>query len=128
MNLVRRVPLAVGEEPPRGLEFWCPACETTHRIRVDVPNAWTYDGNESAPTITPSVKVMHTRFSELAEKQYEHWQQSGEHPPGGKYDSREDVCHTVVTAGKIQFCGDCTHAMAGQLVPMIPIPSSENSR
>jgi hypothetical protein len=30
----------------------------------------------------------------------------------------ERVCHSFVTDGKIQFLGDCTHALAGQTVEL----------
>jgi hypothetical protein len=28
------------------------------------------------------------------------------------------VCHVFIKAGMIQFLGDCTHALAGQTVPI----------
>jgi hypothetical protein len=27
-------------------------------------------------------------------------------------------CHSIITDGKIQFCGDCTHALAGKIVDL----------
>jgi hypothetical protein len=60
---------------------------------------WGYNGNPDLPTFTPSVLVNAGRF----------------HP--GK-----PICHTFVTDGKIQFLGDCTHALAGQTVDMPPFP------
>lgn len=32
------------------------------------------------------------------------------------------VCHSFVRAGRIEFLGDCTHALAGQTVPLPPWP------
>ena len=32
------------------------------------------------------------------------------------------VCHSFVSDGQWQFLGDCTHALAGQTVPVVPIP------
>lgn len=31
---------------------------------------------------------------------------------------RDEVCHSFVRAGKIEFLGDCTHALKGQTVPL----------
>ncbi len=108
MNFVRRVQLVVGEDPARGLAFYCPACAETHIIRVDVPGAWTYDGNDAAPTITPSVKC------------------EVRTPPDEQGNTTLiSCCHSVITAGKIQFCGDCTHALANQAVPMVEFPERE---
>ena len=43
-----------------------------------------------------------------------------------KFDDRAHdvpkVCHTFVTDGRIQYLGDCTHALAGQTVDMIDWP------
>lgn len=45
--------------------FWCPGCGQPHSISIDPANArqmgdgskpsWTYNGNDDAPTFTPSV-------------------------------------------------------------------------
>lgn len=31
---------------------------------------------------------------------------------------KDEVCHSFVTDGQIQFLGDCTHELAGQTVPI----------
>lgn len=89
-----------GTAPGRSLWMWCPGCDDAHRITFDHPNGWTWDGNEEAPTITPSIFVNDP---------------SRPHP--GK-----PSCHSVVTAGSWYFFGDCSHALAGQTVPMVPLP------
>lgn len=73
--------------------FWCPGCEEAHCIRVEGETAWGYNGNEAAPTFTPSILVNRDSFN-----------------PG------QPVCHSFVTDGRIQFLSDCTHTLAGQTV------------
>lgn len=80
------------------LTFWCPACNNPHTIPVDGSRGWTWNGDRERPTIQPSIRV------------------SG----GGGY-----CCHAVVTAGRIAFQGDCTHALAGQTVDLIEWPTPE---
>lgn len=75
---------------------WCPACERLHALPSDT-GRWTFDGNCEKPTFSPSFR--------------HNW---------GKGGAR--VCHYVLTAGVLNYCGDCTHPMAGQSVPLPPIP------
>ncbi|WP_241754456.1 hypothetical protein [Cupriavidus basilensis] len=44
-----------------------------------------------------------------------------EHPDEER-DFECGVCHSFVTDGRIQFLGDCTHALAGQTVPLAEFP------
>ena len=60
-----------------------------------LPDGWTFDGNLEAPTFSPSFK--HT------------WQ-------NGR------VCHYILTAGMLNYCGDSTHALAGQSIPLPVLP------
>ncbi len=79
----------------RTVIMWCPGCEDMHRIYVDGDQAtWTWNGNEDVPTFSPSILVLHG-------------------------DNR---CHSFVVDGVWQFLDDCTHSLAGQHVPMIPLP------
>jgi hypothetical protein len=54
-----------------------------------------------SPTFTPSLLV------------------NAFHPP-----SR---CHLFITDGKIQFCGDCVHGLAGQTVEMVDVDDDEQA-
>jgi hypothetical protein len=77
--------------------FWfCPACGDLHPL----PDRWTFDGNLEAPTFTPSFKHTWT------------W--------GEEREAR--CCHYIVTAGKVTYCGDCTHSMANQTIDMPHLP------
>jgi hypothetical protein len=109
---------------PNRVAFWCPGCKEIHHIPVsaqrDPGRAWSYNGDPERPTFTPSILI-----------------RSGHYVPGcqapecwcsSKDEDGEDwpfgcsVCHTFVTDGQIQFLGDCTHALAGQTVPLPPFP------
>lgn len=76
---------------PDRLHFWCPGCDEIHGISI-APGAWTWNGDAEHPTFSPSVLVT-----------------------GGAQNGR---CHSFVRDGNIQFLGDCTHALAGQTVPL----------
>lgn len=87
-----------------GLSYWCQGCEDIHAIRIgDGPGPrWTWDGNADVPTFAPSVLVT------LSD------------PDGELPDER---CHTFVKGGMVQFLGDCTHALAGQTLPLPDLPA-----
>jgi hypothetical protein len=76
--------------------YRCPGCSEHHWIPVTGPKAWGFDGNLESPTVTPSVK--HT------------WHEGEERTP--------KCCHYFLRAGRFEYCGDCTHSLAGQTVPM----------
>lgn len=81
---------------PDLVHFWCPGCDYAHQIRV---GTWTWNGDLERPTFSPSVLVV-----------------------GGIHQMR---CHSFVTDGRIQFLGDCTHALAGRTVDL---PEWESGR
>lgn len=82
--------------------FWCPGCACFHNVRVDPAfgNAWGFNGDYDAPTFTPSVAVSYNGKD------------------AGIDGAPPAMCHSFVTDGKIQFLGDCTHALAGQTVQL----------
>lgn len=91
-----------------GLAHWCPACAEVHVFTIEGKNssgaAWTWNGNIDKPTFTPSMLI-----------------RTGPRPtvPVGRPDAgRVDVCHYILTDGVINYCGDCTHGLAGQSVPL----------
>ncbi|MDI6838263.1 MAG: DUF6527 family protein [Rhizobiaceae bacterium] len=82
--------------------FWCPGCDGAHAVTVeDAPNRqgpiWGYNGDPERPTFTPSIFV---------------------NAPGRHHNPQAPSCHSFVRDGRIQFLGDCTHALAGQTVDM----------
>lgn len=98
----------------RALWLWCPGCNDAHRITIDSPTGWRWDGNEEAPTISPSIKVTGGQWAA----------DSSFHKPGheGVPVGGETICHSHVRAGRWEFLADSTHALAGQTVPMVPLP------
>lgn len=83
-------------------EHWCPGCNMLHQIAVDRPfrngHRWSFNGNAERPTFSPSVNV---------------W-------PGNPQQ-----CHYFIRDGRIQFCADSKHALAGKTVDLPDIPESE---
>lgn len=82
--------------------MWCPGCEEMHVLPWK-RGKWTFDGNVDAPTFTPSFLIKWT----------------GTDDDGAGI---ELVCHFILTAGVLNFCSDCTHALAGKsvLLPQLP--------
>jgi len=99
--------------PLGGFGHWCPGCGHQHEINVDRPNSsnakWSFDGNVQQPTFTPSVNIRWGRFADPTYVPEEGHDHSG-------------ICHYTITQGKIQFHGDCTHALKGQLVDLPDLP------
>lgn len=91
-------------DPIRNLQgggkiFFCPACDKPHAVntRPDGPQ-WSYNGNPSRPTFTPSVRCRHDRHG------------------------KTEICHFYITDGQIRFEADCTHELAGKSMPLPPWP------
>lgn len=105
-----------------GLMFWCPGCDGPHRIQHgNGPGPrWGWNGNVQKPTFTPSVLVSHDFWTPpVTPENFEQWKAQ----PWAQTKVHH-VCHSFVTDGRIQFLGDCTHALAGQTVD---IPDWESS-
>ena len=100
--------------PRGGFGHWCPGCNSGHEIDTEERNSsgaiWSFNGDLASPTFSPSVN-MKINTPDM-----------GEH-----YQPRvaSTVCHYTITAGKIQFHGDCTHALRGQLVDLPDIPDGK---
>ena len=101
-----------------GLMFWCPGCQMSHRIQhgAGAGPRWGWNGDVNKPTFTPSILVTGHGFTGKGEADFDAWHDAGCPRPAPKFESAPSVCHSFVTDGRIQFLGDCTHAMAGQTV------------
>lgn len=94
------------------LLLWCPGCEDVHQISIGA-DGWTWDGNESAPTINPSIKVSGVQWApDSPFHRFTH-----DVAPGG-----EITCHSFVRAGQWEFLTDSTHRLAGRIVPVEALP------
>jgi len=93
MKTISRV---LGEAVDGSIWFFCDGCDMPHSLNVGEGSGprWGYNGNPEAPTFTPSV--------------FARWNEG----------PVERVCHSFVTDGRIQYLGDCAHAMAGQTVDL----------
>jgi hypothetical protein len=111
--LLRRV--KDGDLQYEALMFWCPGCERPgedgpvgglHMLPVSgdcgTKPRWDFDGDLEAPTLSPSILT-----------NYRTWDGT---------DPEDNVCHSFLRAGVFEFLGDCTHALAGQHVPMPNLP------
>lgn len=87
---------------PYGIRFGCPGCNGTHVIPTGAsPNAWDFNGDLERPTLSPSILV---------------------YPHGVLLDDgsvgQTPRCHSFVRDGRIEFCSDSTHSLAGQTVDL----------
>lgn len=84
------------------LMFWCPGCDGAHAIAYGAGPGprWGWNGDAERPTFTPSVLVRYDGAD------------------AGRDGAPPAVCHSFVRAGRIEFLGDCTHALAGQTVDL----------
>lgn len=94
------------DEGRHTLQFLCPACKFNsgkpfpHNITWKKDSdSWTFDENYESPTITPSVAVTGFKLNDKDERV-------------------QTLCHSFITKGKINFCGDCTHDLKGQTVEL----------
>lgn len=79
-----------------GYAFYCASCQEAHtyyivKWREGGNPVWNFNGNEVAPTFTPSLLY--------------------QQPP-------EKRCHIFITDGIIKYLPDCGHQLAGKDVPI----------
>lgn len=95
-----------------GYAHWCPGCGEMHPL----PDQWRFDGNLENPTFSPS--FLHSSYKRAM--------RDGQWTGGWERDANDClvrmVCHYILTAGVLNFCGDSTHALAGQAVPLPKLP------
>jgi len=73
--------------------FYCPGCKINHQFPVKGKEPiWSFNNNIDKPTITPSIRIT------ALPSNY--------------------CCHSIITDGKIAFCGDSTHELKGQTVDL----------
>lgn len=105
-----------------GLMFWCPGCDEAHVVKTGAGSGprWGYNGNPDAPTFTPSVLLKVGHYCQGQEGK-DCWC-TYEERIGQPAPFKCAICHSFVTDGRIQFLGDCTHALAGQTVELPNFP------
>lgn len=105
----------------RGFVHWCPACGEAHvyvteQIRPGGPQ-WTFNGDKDAPTFTPSMKITGKQTTQDDKGE---WTGDWVRGPDGK--ALDMCCHYFITTGQIIYCGDSTHSLKGQKVPLPDLP------
>lgn len=101
--------------------FMCPGCKEMHQVRVDGQGrpAWGFNGDYDRPTFTPSVLIRtghHISTHKAGDPCWCNFEQRTRR----KAPFACTICHSFVRDGQIQFLNDCTHALAGQTVPLQP--------
>jgi hypothetical protein len=81
-----------------GYRFDCPGCHEPHVIATSGDHAWGFSGDTDRPTFTPSYLVYEVKG-----------------PDGAVIFPR---CHSFVTDGRIAFCSDSGHELAGKTVDL----------
>lgn len=81
----------ISDDKKKLLVFHCPGCGYGHPYEVP---RWSWNGDMVRPSFTPS--LLCNPFSP------------------------EHRCHLFVTDGRIHYCSDCHHKLAGQVVDMVP--------
>jgi len=94
-----------------GHAHWCPACRCAHVV----PFGWSFDGDAARPTFSPSVKI-----TDVARRDTEEGWEWGVDADGKPIPV---TCHYILRAGRIEFCGDSSHELAGRTVDLPPLPA-----
>lgn len=74
---------------PEDSRFWINSA--LHCLIISGEGAWGFNGDFDVPTFTPSLLC--------------------------KFSS-DYVCHSFITDGRINYCGDCTHGYSGQTLDL----------
>lgn len=103
------------------VEFHCPGCNEQHLIYINSastynPTTWWWNGSFESPSFQPSVLMRSGHFVPGCDPSHCWCTYKREHPDENCPSC--SVCHSFVVDGKIQFLGDCTHALAGQTVEL----------
>jgi len=89
-----------------GHAFYCEGCDQEHLI----DDRWTFNKDLNNPTFDPSLHITYKH-----PKGY-----SNDNPAPKNYDGEyiEDVCHSFIRDGMIEYLTDCTHELAGKTIEL----------
>lgn len=110
------------------LSFWCPACRDQHSYVIGGGRGWTWDGDLESPTFSPSLLVHPRRRFKPGTTDAEIEAARLVTPEGEPLAGITETtfrCHLFLRSGKIQYCGDCDHALAGQTIDLPEFPEEE---
>ena len=85
-------------------------CVMSHRVLPVITSGprkgtpcWTWNGDTERPTLRPSILTR--------------WTHSKSGSP------TDEICHSFVSDGRVEFLGDCTHDKAGQTLDLLEVAS-----
>jgi hypothetical protein len=107
------------EGKPKMFLFWCPACNCGHLFTEGI---WEWNENFDKPTISPSLLVKLVKVPKDIPKNEDGTYQVDQN--GRIVGCTDEVCHSFVTDGRIQFLSDCTHSLSGQTVDLVDFDES----
>jgi hypothetical protein len=112
------------ERTSNGVSFACPGCGDRHYIPVEGDSAkWVWNGSLDMPTLTPSIDVKSGHYGSTWKQGDSCWCTYNAAHPERPSSFTCYRCHSIITDGKISFCTDSTHALAGQVVDLPEIPA-----
>jgi hypothetical protein len=109
-----------------GISFWCPGCKERHTVPVNVPPghvgaSWTFNGDWDRPTLSPSLLLRSGHYANTppvpGNCYCDYAERHPDQPPMPKGWTCS-TCHFFLRDGKLEYCGDSTHALAGQTVDL----------
>ena len=98
----------------QGYAHWCPGCGELHVIF----DRWQFSGDLERPTFSPSVKITGKKIIRDTEGRW-----TGEWAKGPDGKAVDECCHYFLRNGQLEFCGDSTHALKGQIVDLPDLPT-----
>jgi hypothetical protein len=111
-----------GEDGPRQIVREIEVIEDGADGTHDGPT-WTWDGDVDKPTFNPSILIRSGHYAHTEPVEQCWCTYNRDHPNDHGFTCY--ICHSFIREGKIQFLGDCTHALAGQTVDMVPFPDKD---
>jgi len=100
---------------------WCPGCGESHKIPIGSPysikHQWAFNNDFIKPTFSPSVRIRGKR------RVFENGRWTGEWIRNAEGEPVAFCCHYFIENGKIRYCSDSTHALAGQTIDLPEFPS-----
>ncbi len=79
--------------------FKCPGCKRSHVFN----NRWKFNNDYNKPTLSPSL-VMKGPIWNIEKDKF-----------------IDEVCHSFIKDGMIQFLSDCTHELANKTVELLEV-------
>lgn len=125
MNTQSRNDFPVLEDYPdpqgKKVGFECPGCKALHTVYITANKGekvpvWNFNDSYTKPTLKPSILVRSTSIPQPIPEDEDGNIITGN--DGRIKGAKDEICHSFVTDGMIQFLNDCTHELKGNTVPL----------